>query len=131
MNRKIFVPAALFVAMSLMVSGCVAAVIAGVAGGAGGYRWSNGKLSFTTTHTVGQCRAATLAAFNDLELVLVGDAGDEMAARIKGRTGMNDPVTVDLEPQAADITKLDIRVGFWGDKEKEKRIADAIQRHLL
>ncbi len=131
MNRRIFILAAVFVGMSLMVSGCVAVVAAGAAGGAGGYRWSSGKLTFTTTHSIGQCRDAALAAFKDLDLAVVSHAGDQLAGKIQGRTGMDDPVTVDLEPQALNVTKIDIRVGFWGDKEKEKRIADAMQRHLL
>jgi hypothetical protein len=130
MNRRIVTLTALLMGMSILVSGCVAAVAAGVAGGAGGYRWVNGKLTFTTPHGISECRNATLSAFKELDLVVVSQAGDRLAGRIKGRTAMGDPVRVDLEPQASNITKIDIRVGFWGTKEKEKRIADAIQRNL-
>jgi hypothetical protein len=43
---------------------------------------------------------------------------------------MNKGVTIDLEPQGRDITKIEIRVGVWGDRVQSERIADAIKRRL-
>ena len=130
MNRKTLTLLAVLVGTCLILSGCVGVVLAGAAGGAGGYRWANGKLSFTTSHSIGECRAATVSAFEDLNLVVTSNVGDKVAGKIKGQTAFGDPVTVDLEPQAWNITKFDVRIGFWGNGEKEARLADAIKRHL-
>ncbi len=121
----------LLVCIAVLFSGCVgAAVAAGAAGGAGGYRWASGKLSFNTTHSLTHVHGATLSAFRDLDITVTSDVTDKLSGRIKGETPIGESVAVDLEPQGANITKLDIRVGFWGDRGKSEKIADAIKRHL-
>ncbi len=129
MNRKTLTLVAALVGISLMISGCVALAV-GAAAGAGGYVWANGRISFTTPHHISECHDAAIYALSDLKISVVGDTTDNLAGRIKGQTAAGDPVTIDLEPQAQNITKIDVRVGFWGEKEKARRVADAINRHL-
>lgn len=129
MNRKALTLVAALVGMSLIISGCVALAV-GAAAGAGGYVWTKGRLSFTTPHHISECHDAAIYALSDLKINVVGDTTDNLAGRIKGQTATGDPVTIDLEPQAQNVTKIDVRVGFWGEKEKARRVADAINRHL-
>jgi hypothetical protein len=117
-------------AVSILVTGCVAALAIGAAGGAGGYAWASGKLSFTTPHGINECHDATLAALSDLKIKLISDQTDRLAGKIKGQTATGESVAVDLEPQAPNITKIDVRVGFWGNKTQSTMIADGIKRHL-
>lgn len=128
MNRKVFTLVATLLAMSLLVSGCVAAVAA--AGGAGGYAWSRGKLTFTTPHDMTKCHRATVSALTELDIKITGDTTDMLAGRIKGETATGEDVTVDLESQSIRVTKIDIRVGFWGNETKSKNIADKITNRL-
>jgi hypothetical protein len=128
MNRKAFTLLTALLGISLLVSGCVAAVAA--AGGAGGYAWSRGKLSFTTPHDITSCHDATISALTTLDIKVTGDTTDMLAGRIKGETATGEDLTVDLEPQSIRVTKIDIRVGFWGNETQARMIADKIRKRL-
>ena len=90
MNRKSLALTAALVGISLMVSGCVAAVVVGAAGGAGGYAWASGKLSFTTNHNIDDCHTAAVSALAALGVRITGDTTDQLAGRIKGITATSD-----------------------------------------
>ena len=128
MNRKAFTLLTVLLGISLLVSGCVAAVAA--AGGAGGYAWSRGKLSFTAPHDINTCHDAAISALTALDIKVTGDTTDSVAGRIKGLTALGEDVTVDLEPQSIRITKMDVRVGFWGNEAQARLIADKINARL-
>lgn len=130
MHRKSLTLLAALVGVSLFLSGCVAVVVAGVAGGVGGYAWSNGKLSFTTPHDVKACHDATIPALAELGVDVTSDTTGMLAGRIKGLTAAGEDVKIDLEPQSIRVTKVDIRVGFWGNKTRSQMIADAIKKNL-
>jgi hypothetical protein len=131
MNRKALALVAVIAGMSLIISGCVAlAAAGGVAAGAGGYAWARGKLTFTTAHDIMECHDATIAALAELGVKITGDTTDMLGGRIVGKNAVGEPVTIDLEPQARDITKIDIRVGFFGDQAQSLRIADGIRQNL-
>ncbi|GAB4355293.1 MAG: hypothetical protein Kow0099_39270 [Candidatus Abyssubacteria bacterium] len=129
MKRRNITLALSLIVLTGMVSGCLA-VAAGAGAGAGTYRWYSGKLTFTTPHTITECHDATLAAFRDLGITLVSDRTDKLAGKIHGQTAVGEDVKVDLEPQGDNITNIDVRVGFWGNRTQSTRVADAIQRHL-
>lgn len=130
MNRNSLRLLVVCVGLSVLVSGCVAAALGGAAAGAGGYAWASGKLTFTTSHGINEAHDAALSALKDMEIELTSDRVSSLSGRLLGVTSANEAVTIDLEPLASDITKIDIRVGFWGDHYQESKIADAIQRHL-
>lgn len=128
MNRKLIL-ITMLVGVSLILAGC--ALFAGAAAGAGTYAWVSGKLTFTTPHDVARSHEATLAAFKRLEIVVVKDETSELGSKMEGKSKTTgETVTVDLEPQASNVTKIDIRVGFFGNHDKEREVADAIRKHL-
>jgi len=128
MNRKALTLLTALVATSLLVSGCVAAAAA--AGGAGGYAWSRGKLSFTTPHNIASCHTATISALAELGIKVTADTTDSLSGKIKGVTKTGEDVAVDLEPQSQSVTKIDVRVGFWGNETEARIIADKINKRL-
>ncbi len=130
MDRKSLALTAALIGISLMVSGCVAAIAAGAAGGAGGYAWVSGKLSFTTNHGIDDCHTAAVSALAALGVRITGDTTGKLAGRIKGITTTSEEVTIDLEPQSMRVTKIDVRVGFWGNQIQSTMIADAIRKRL-
>lgn len=129
MNRKALTLFAAIITMCAVVSGC-ASSDAGAAGGAGGYTWARGKLSFTVSHDIGTCHNAAILALTDLEITVVGDTTDRLAGRIMGETSLGESVIVDLEPKGLEVTKIEIRVGVVGSEGQSKIIADAIKRQL-
>jgi hypothetical protein len=129
MNRRLLITISVLIVVSMMTSGCVF-LLAGAATGAGGYAWAQGKLTFTTSHTVTQCHDAAISTLKSLEVYISSDQTDKLAGRIRGKTATGDPVTIDLEPQEGNVTKVDIRVGYIGDKIQSQKIADDIRRRL-
>jgi hypothetical protein len=113
--------------MWLVVSGCV---VAAAAGGAGGYAWSRGKLSFTTPNDIHACHEAAISSLTALNIQVTGDTTSTMSGRIKGLTESGEDVTIDLEPQSVRSTKVDIRVGFWGNEGQSRLIAEKMQSRL-
>ena len=130
MKRKTFLVSTMLLGMSVLTSGCVTALVAGAAAGVGTYVWAHGKLSFETDHTIRQCHSATTSALNDLQIVIKESMLDSLIAKVTGRTAVNEPVVVDIEPISARRTKVDIRVGTWGNKTQSRTIMDSIQRNL-
>ncbi len=129
MNRRHLIYISAIVAILMITPGCFW-LIAGAAGGAGGYAWTQGKLSFVTPHSVTRCHDATIPALQSLGIYIASDNTDKLAGIIKGRTAAGAPVTVDLEPQEGNLTKVEIRVGYWGDKVQSQKIADEIKSRL-
>ncbi len=127
MNRKMILITVLVV-LSLILAGC--ALFAGAAAGGATYAWVSGKLTFTTPHDVARSHEATLAAFKKLEIMVVKDETSELGSKMEGKTKTSETVTVDLEPQASNVTKIDVRVGFFGNHDKETEVADNIRKHL-
>jgi hypothetical protein len=128
MNRRSVSLVAVLVAITFL-TGC--AVAAGAAAGVGTYAWSTGKLSFTTPNSVSQTKDATLAAFNELDIITTKQKVDDLGGTIKGKTARGKTVTVDLQPVSlANVTEIEIRVGFFGDRAASERIADAIKQNL-
>ena len=130
MKRKTFLVSIMLLGMSVLTSSCVTAVVVGVAAGAGTYVWAQGKLSFETDHTIRQCHSATTSALNELQIVIKESMLDSLIAKVTGRTAVNEPVVVDIEPIAVRRTRVEIRVGTWGNKTQSRIILDSIQRHL-
>jgi hypothetical protein len=115
--------------ISMMVSGCVV-LLAGAATGAGAYAYVQGRLSFTTSHSIGQCHDATLAALKSLDIRLVSDQTDKLASKIRGEMASGDAVVVDISPEAEHLTEIGIRVGYIGNKVHSERIAGEIKKRL-
>jgi hypothetical protein len=130
MKRTTFFLALVMLASSLLSAGCAVAIIAGVTAGAGTFVWANGKLSFETDHTIHQCHSATTSALNELQIDIQQSMSDSLIAKVTGRTSVNEPVVVDIEPIGPHRTRVEIRVGTWGNKTQSKIIMDSIQRHL-
>ena len=132
MNRNVAAFMTVIVGMSLLVSSCATPVVGGGGTvGVNGYAWGMGKLTFTTSYNVMRCHDAAITALTELGVALTGDTTDMLAGgRIVGRTAVGNYVTVNLEPQARNNTKIDIRVGILGDEAQSRMIADAIKRRL-
>lgn len=120
MRPRVRVLVAVMAGVSLVISGCAEFEATRTAG----------KLTFTTAHNIMDCHDATITALTELGVSITGDTTDMLAGRVMGKTAVGDPVTVDLEPEARSTTKIDIRVGYVGDKVQATKIAESIKKHL-
>ena len=130
MKRTTFLLSSMLLGLSLLISSCATAVVAGAAAGVGTYIWANGKMSFETENTIRQCHGAATSALNELQIDIKESRLDSLIGKIVGRTAVDEPVVVDIEPVNSRRTRVEVRVRTGGNKTQSQIILDNIQRHL-
>jgi hypothetical protein len=128
----------LLAALALGSSGCLAAVVGGVAaaGTATGVFYVEGQLSHTYSAYPDDVWKATRTALAELNMfVKKEDRSDNGGGFILTQT-TSDSVKITLEvkeskiPSEGPLTTVGIRVGTFGDKEVSNRILEQISSHL-
>jgi hypothetical protein len=128
---RIFGAWALGAAALFGASGCL--FLAGAAGGgAAGVRELTDK-SVVYAADRQKAESAAVSAISTLggsiaETVREAEAGGDITIRGKAYDGK--ALTIDIEPQTPRTTKIDIRVGRIGDKDRAIEYQREIQRHL-
>ncbi len=110
-------------------SGCVALAV-GAAGGAAGTAYVMGKLTEELDVPVHRTHEAVVAAFRDLDLVILENQADKLTAHVEGEFTDGKQVWVDIEALPEEKSKVTIRVGLVGDESRARQILDAMRRHL-
>jgi RNase adaptor protein for sRNA GlmZ degradation len=110
-------------------SGCVALAV-GAAGGAAGTAYVMGKLTEELDVPVRRTHEAVVAAFRDLDLVILENQADKLIAHVAGEFTDGEQVWVDIEALPEEKSKVTIRVGLVGGESRARRILDAMRRHL-
>jgi len=110
-------------------SGCVVAA-AGAAAGAGTVAWVEGKLVVTLDSPYNNVVRAADAAIAQLQFFKLGEERDDLTATLTARTAEDKKVTIELKRQADHMTKVEVRVGDFGDKAVEQAIFDKIRANL-
>jgi Protein of unknown function (DUF3568) len=110
-------------------SGCVVAV-AGAAAGAGTVAWVEGKLVVTLGNSYDQVTRATDTAIAQLQFFKLSDERDALTTTVTVRTAEDKKVTVEVKRVADQLTKVEIRVGAFGDKPVEQAVYDRIRANL-
>ena len=114
-----------------LVSGCAAVLVgAGAGGGIAGYSYIKGQLIQEYSASLEATWNASLAAVKDLELTVTTSQKDRLGGRIIARRPDDTRIAIDLEPHSAEVTRVKIRVGTFGDPEASARINEAIKRRL-
>jgi hypothetical protein len=116
--------------MAALNSGCIVAAAGGVAAGAGTVAWVEGKLVVTLANPYDNVVRATDQAITQLQFLKVGDARDSLSATLKAHTASDKRVTIDIERQGDQTTKVEIRVDTFGDKALSMTILDRIKANL-
>jgi Protein of unknown function (DUF3568) len=110
-------------------SGCVVAA-AGAAAGAGTVAWVEGKLVVTVDSGYDNAVRATDTTIAQLQFLKLSDDRDALTATLTARTAEDKKVIIDLKREGDHLTKLEIRVGDFGDKPLEQAIFDRIRTNL-
>lgn len=116
--------------VAVLVSGCVAALVAGAAAGAGGVAYVRGELQSEEAVAYDKAYDASLAAMKDMSYAVVDKQKDPTSAKITARGAGDKKITVSLDKMSVSVTKIGIRVGYWGDEPLSRQILDKIKSHF-
>ncbi len=129
--RKTLRSGLLFLIMMLHLTGCTAGwLVAGGLAGAGGVVWVKGKLTETLDHPLPVVHTATIQALKGVQVPVEKDVSDHLTARIESRFADGKRLWIDLDSLSETSTRISIRIGLLGDKERSHRLLRAIHRHL-
>ena len=117
----------------LFLAGCGALVVFGVgtAAGIAGYKWYEGSLTVIYEAPYIKAWDASLKALGDMKLEIKSQKHDLTKGTIKAEMEDKRSVTVSLAYKSAQQTEVEIRVGFFGDKDASDVIQESIRKELF
>ncbi len=114
------------------LQGCVAAaLVGGAAAGAGGVAYARGDLEAITDQNVETLHKACLAALDEMNIPVTSSERDVLEGRIIARGVDDKKITIKMKYQEPQVTKLWIRVGTFGDRDKSDAIYASVRKHLI
>lgn len=117
----------LAVVLSLQ-SGCV--IVAAGAAGAGTVAYVRGELEASVPTGLAKASAAARAAIEQLKLIKISDKEDSLSCVIIARTADDKKIEIKLSSVGDGISKVQIRVGVFGDKVVSTAVFDRIKANL-
>jgi hypothetical protein len=108
--------------------GCIAIVAGAGAGTAVAY--SAGRLSTEVPAGLDRTEKATRTAVGQLEFARISESSDATGAEFICRTSSDKRVKIELSREGDGITKIDIRVGFFGDEPVSLGALEKIKSNL-
>jgi hypothetical protein len=108
----------------------VAAAGVGAAAGIGTYAYVKGNLKGTVDASLDDTFDATTKAVKNLELVEKDSRKDAFEAAVTARSADDKDVTINLKKTGERTTRVEIRVGVFGDEARSRQIMDEIQKGL-
>jgi len=75
-------------------------------------------------------KAVAQAMRIDLKFFVLTSSEDALCARYEARTALDEKVVIKLEKIDDDTTRIDIRVGIFGDESLSRQILDVIKTRL-
>jgi len=114
--------------VTLSVSGCFWLAV-GAVGGVAGAVYYEGRLEQTLNADVAKCHRAAEQTLADLKLRVIENRVDAVTAHLESRYADSKRVWIDMEAVGSGSTKVTVRVGVVGDKDRSLAILDGIKRH--
>jgi hypothetical protein len=123
--------ASLAAAALVLASGCVVvAVGAAGAAGAGTVAYIRGEIDATLGNGYDQVVDASDRALAQLQFTKVSETKDALSAVIVGRTAEDKKIRITITREGDALTKVQIRIGVFGDEERSMAILDKIRAGL-
>ena len=113
---------------ALLQSGCVAVVAAGAAGT--GVAWYKGRLEANVNADIDDTFKASQKALTQLEFAKIKDHKSAVDAELVARTALDKRVEIQLTRVTSGTTKIEIRVGVFGDESLSMLILEKIKAAL-
>ena len=112
-----------------LMPGCIA-VVAGAAGAGSAVAYTTGELDAELPAGLEKTRGATREAIHGLGFALVSERADSLSAVFICRTAVDKRVRIELERVGDGITKVEIRVGVFGDETVSLGTLEKIRGNL-
>ncbi len=128
MKKQGVILAGLYVAAAVMLSGCIIAAVG--AGAAGTVAYVKGDLEVIEAKKLEVVHEATVKALKELELSIIQDTKDKMAATVIARDSQDKKVTVKLTAVTDESTEISIRFGTFGNEAKSTMVYNKIKENL-
>ncbi|MFO7957601.1 MAG: DUF3568 family protein [Candidatus Brocadiia bacterium] len=121
----------LLVTAVLIGPGCVwLAAAGGAAAGAGAAVFYLGRLEQTVDGSVEEVYQAALETLEAENLPVIEKKVDSMTARVESEYADEKHIWIQMEEVAPERTKVWVRVGIVGDKDRSSRLLDGIKSRL-
>lgn len=120
--------ALLLAATVALQTGCV--VVAAGAAGAGVVAYVRGELETTLDGKLDAVHKGTGRAITQLEFSKISDQKDALSAKFVARTAQDKKIDIVLTKVGDNLTKVQIRVGIFGDEEMSRTILEKIKASL-
>jgi hypothetical protein len=117
--------------MTLLLSGCAAAVV-GAAAGAGVYTWMEGDLVRVYQTEYDRTLDAVNEALQSLEIPVYETSRSSLKTTLKGEVYNGKPVAVTVRRNASNQTEVAVRsgyIGYW-DRGHAERVHAAISKQI-
>ena len=114
--------------VTVVQSGCLA-VAAGVAA-AGTVVYIRGELQASLANPYGDVISATGKAIEKLQFRKISEKGDALKTVIVARTGSDKKIEITVKRVTDTLTKVEIRVGVFGDEALSMTVLDNIKQGL-
>jgi hypothetical protein len=115
-------------ALLALGSGCVAVVVGAAA--VTGYVYVKGEVETTEAASLNRTWDASLLAMQDLKYPVTNRIKDALEGEITARDAKDTTIKIKLKYIAKDSTKVQIRVGTFGDEARSRIILGKIREHL-
>jgi hypothetical protein len=119
--------AAVFCTGAVLINGCAVAL---VGAGAGTVAYIKGSLEAVLEDDVDAVYEASIKALDQLEIAPSEKQKDALAARIVATNAQYRKITIKLKAAENDLTKISIKIGFFGDRSQSQAIYDKIKENL-
>lgn len=116
----------------LILTGCLTAAAVGgaAAAGAGTVAYIKGELKATEEASLNKTWAATVAAVDELEFLVINKIKDAVSAELEAKTADNKTVKIELKRVSDNLTDISIRIGTFGDETLSRYILSKIEARL-
>ena len=113
---------------TVLQTGCL--VVAAGAAAAGTVAYVRGELQASLANPYRDVITATGKALEKLQFSKVSEKGDALKTVIVARTGADKKVEITVKKVTDSVTKVEIRVGVFGDETLSMTILDKIKESL-
>ena len=92
------------------------------------YGW--GTLKATLEYPIGATHEAAKKALEELNVTVLQDEQDDLAGELLARDAQDDLITIKLEVLPRSRTRMTIRIGTLGDKNKSNVVFNEVMENL-
>ncbi len=119
------------IAGTALSQGCfLVAVGAAGAAGAGAVAYVRGELDATVGNSYEATLSATNRALTDLQFARISETKDAFNAVLVARSAIDKKIEIKLTKSGEGLTRVQIRIGTFGDEPMSRAILDKIKSNL-